>query len=64
MKKIINFILELLGFRVKSNPEKKVLADEKTLQDEIEEIREEIKELEENKKKPSLEDEIKYWEIK
>lgn len=61
MKAIINFILQLLGIRVKSESEKELEAKEKLIKDDIAAV---DKAIEKNKKEggKSLEDEIKYWE--
>jgi len=60
IRRIINFILEFLGFRTKSESEKELEQKAESLKDTIKDIEEKIKDLEPDDK--SLEEELEYWE--
>jgi cell division protein FtsB len=60
IRRIINFILEFLGFRVRSETEKELEQKAESLKDTIKDIEEKIKNLEPDDK--SLDEELRYWD--
>jgi FtsZ-binding cell division protein ZapB len=60
MKAIINFILELLGFKTKTKDEKELIKKEEKLQEEADDLRDQREKLKIDDK--TLEQELKYWE--